>query len=158
MSRAGSTCAMCGDRLAEPYGGFDLPPVCVRLLEGGDDVDPDAIAGSISIDFCEECTAVARRMIRDYETSPLPECDADAVSWSSAAAASAFAGGDVPADQLGGGDVDQATIADAVATVKAHRDGDGYYFFEHKIDRAYVLLWSLRELGILERDPIGGDR
>ena len=46
MSRAGSTCAMCGDRLAEPYGGYQLPAPCVQLLDGGDDVDMTGL-GSI---------------------------------------------------------------------------------------------------------------
>lgn len=159
MSYGRSTCAMCGDRLAEPYSGFDLPPVCVQLLEGGDDVDPSTIAGSISIDFCEECTPIARRMIRDYDTSPLPECDADAVRWSSAGVMSALAGDDVDADDLAGGDgVDQAVIDDALITVQTHRDGDAFRLYEHTIDRAYVLLMSLHQLGILVDDPLGGER
>ena len=150
MSRAGSTCAMCGDRLAEPYGGYQLPAPCVQLLDGGDDVDPSTIAGEVAVDLCEECTHVARRMIRDYETSPLPECDVDAATWSNAGVASAFAGDDVDADDLAGGDgVDQRVITDAVATVKAHRDGDADRLMPSKVDAAYITLWSLRELGFL---------
>ena len=152
MSRAGSTCAMCGDRLAEPYGGYQLPAPCVQLLDGGDDVEPSTIAGEVAVDLCEECTQVARRMIRDYETSPLPECDVDAATWSSAELMGAFAGDDVGADDLGGGGVDQRAITDAVATVKAHRDGDADRLIPSKIDAAYITLWSLQELGILERD------
>ena len=124
MSAPGSTCAMCGDRLAEPYGGFTLPPVCVQLMGGGDDVDPSTVAGSVSVDLCEECTTVARRMIREYDTSPLPEFDVDAVSWQSAGVASALTGGDVSADELAGDGVDRQTIAGAAMVVQAHREGD----------------------------------
>lgn len=125
MSRAGSTCAMCGDRLAEPYASYQLPAPCVQLLDGGDDVDPSTIAGEVTVELYEECTHVARRMIRDYETSPHPECDVDAATWSSAELMGAFAGDDADADNLaGGGGADQRAITDAVATVKAHRDDD----------------------------------
>ena len=48
MSTTGSTCAMCGDRLAEPHGGYQLPAPCVQLLDGGDDVDPSTIAGEVA--------------------------------------------------------------------------------------------------------------
>lgn len=156
MNARGSTCVMCGDQLAEPYGGFTLPSVCVQLMAGGDDVDPSTIAGSVSVDFCEECTAVARRMIREYDTSPLPEFDVDAVSWQSAELASALIGGDVSADAVAGDAVDRRTIADAATTVKAHRDGAADHILEGKIDRAYVVLMASRELGILEGDLAGG--
>lgn len=142
---------MCGDRLAEPYGGYRLPAPCVQLLDGGDDVDPSTIAGKVTVDLCKECTHTARRMIRDYETSPLPECDVDAASWSSAELMGALAGDDLDADDLAGGDgVDQRAITDAVATVKAHRDGDGDRLTPSKVDAAYITLWSLRELGIVD--------
>jgi hypothetical protein len=63
----------------------------------------------------------------------------------------AFAGDDVDADDLaGGGGVDQRAITDAVATVKAHRDGDADRLMPSKVDAAYITLWSLRELGIVE--------
>lgn len=153
MNAGRSTCAMCGDRLAEPYGGFDLPPICVTLLEGGDDVNPDAIAGRISVDLCEECTEISRRMIRKFKTSPLPEYDADAVSWSSADVMSAFTGGDVPPDQLADNGADRRTIADAVATVNAHKQGRAEHILEGRIDRAYVVLLSFLELGLLDEDP-----
>jgi len=148
---------MCGDRLAEPYGGFDLPPVCVQLMAGGDDVDPSTIAGSVSVDLCEECTTDARRMIRGYDTSPLPEFDTGAVCWQNAAVASALTGGDVPAGDLEGDGVDRRTIADAAATVKAHRDDDAGRILEGKIDRAYIVLMASRELGILEGHDLPGD-
>lgn len=127
------------------------------MMAGGDDVDPSTIAGSVSVDLCEECTAVARRMIREYDTSPLPEFDVDAVSWQNAGVASAFTGGDVSADELAGDDVDRRTIGDAAATVKAHRNGEADHLFEGKIDRAYVVLMASRELGILEGDDLPGD-
>ena len=41
-----SACAMCGERLAQPYGGYSLPAFCVQLLDGGDEIDPSGIAGS----------------------------------------------------------------------------------------------------------------
>jgi len=62
------------------------------------------------------------------------------------------------ADDLAGGDgVDQAVIGDALITVQTHRDG-GAFRYEHAIDRAYVLLMSLHQLGILVDDPLGGER
>jgi hypothetical protein len=145
---------MCGDRLAEPYGGYRLPAPCIQLLDGGDDVDPSTVAGEVAVDLCEECTHVARRMVRDYDTSPLPECDADAATWSSTAVVNALTGGDGAGDQAGGDGVDQRAITDALATVKAHRDGDADRLMPSTVDAAYITLWSLRELGILERDLV----
>ena len=46
MSYGRSTCAMCGEQLAEAYSGYRLPPVCVRLMDGADDVDPTGIAAT----------------------------------------------------------------------------------------------------------------
>ena len=148
---------MCGDRLAEPYGGFTLPPVCVQLMAGGGDVDPTTIAGEVAVDLCEGCTHVARRMIREYDTSPLPEFDVDAVSWQSAGLASALIGGDVAGDAVAGDDINRRTIADAAATVKAHRNGDADHILEGKIDRAYVVFMASRELGILKGGDFTGD-
>jgi hypothetical protein len=147
---------MCGERFAEPYAGYQLPAPCVQLLDGGGDVDPSTIAGEVSVDLCEECTHVARRMIRNYETSPLPECDAGAATWSSTAVVNALTGGDRESDQAGGGDgVDQRAITGAVAAVKAHRDGDADRLMPSRVDAAYITLWSLRELGVLG-DAAGG--
>ena len=144
---------MCGDRLAEPYSGYRLPAPCVQLLDGGDEINPSTVAG-VAVDLCKECTHVARRMIRDYDTSPLPECDVDAATWSSTAVVNALTGGDGAGDQAGGDGVDQRAITDALATVKAHRDGDADRLVPSKVDAAYITLWSLRELGILERDLV----
>jgi hypothetical protein len=69
------------------------------LLDDGDGVNPSTIAGEVAVDLCEECSQVAQ-MLRDYETSPLPKCDIDAATWSSAELTGAFAGGDV--DLAGG--------------------------------------------------------
>jgi hypothetical protein len=117
---------MCGDRLAEPYGGYQLPAPCVQLLDGGDEINPSTVAG-VAVDLCKECTHVARRMIRDYDTSPLPECDVDAATWSSTAMVNAPTGGD---------GVDQGAITDALAAVKAHRDGDADQLVPSKVDAA----------------------
>ncbi len=81
---------MCGDELTEAYGRYRLPPLCVKLMDGGNAVDPSSIADSVSIDLCKACTGVARRMIREYDTSPLPEFDVDAASWLDAADAHAL--------------------------------------------------------------------
>ena len=152
MSYGRSTCAMCGEQLAEAYSGYRLPPVCVRLMDGGDDVDPTAIAGDVTVDLCEECTAIARRMIREYDTSPLPECDVEAVQWSDAGVMQALAGGDgAPAAGDGSG-VDERTVAEAASAVKAHIDGDDEHIFEHRIDEGYIVLMALEELGIVDHD------
>ena len=140
---------MCGKKMYEPTRGFTLPAVCARLLEGGDEVDQDAIAGKISVDLCGECGKVARRMVRKYDTSPLPECDADAVRWTSTEMVRVLSGGDPPTDAPRRG-VDRQTVAAAVSTVKAHRSGDAEHIPDTKIDAAYVTVLSLQELGILD--------
>lgn len=151
-----STCAMCSDRLVQPRGGYSLPAVCVQLLDGGDDIDPSTIAGKVSVDFCENCTSIARRMVRDYETSPLPECDADAASWQNIEVVNALARDDPELSEMSQSDgVDRRTITDAITTVKAHRDGDADRVMAAKIDAAYITLWSLRELGIVESSGFG---
>jgi hypothetical protein len=68
MSRGGSTCAMCGDRLAEPYSGYRLPAPCIQLLDGGDEIDPSTVAGKVAVDLCKECTHVARPTGRKRST------------------------------------------------------------------------------------------
>jgi len=150
MSGTGATCAMCGDRLAEPYGGYDLPPVCVQLMDGGDDVDTSTIAGPVSVDLCRECTTIARRMVREYDTSPLPEFDVDAVSWQDAGAMAALMRED--SDAVGGDDVDRRTIEDAAAVVQLHQAGDAGHVLESKVDRGYIILMALDELGAVEHD------
>ena len=152
MSYGRSTCAMCGEQLAEAYSGYRLPPVCVRLMDGGDDVDPTAIAGDVAVELCEECTEIARRMIREYDTSPLPECDVEAVQWSDAGVMQALAGGDSPAAASDGSGVDERTVAEAASAVKAHVDGDDEHIFEHRIDEGYIVLMALEELGIVDHD------
>ncbi|WP_050033777.1 hypothetical protein [Halorubrum halophilum] len=147
MSANVSVCAMCC--VAEPYGGYQLPAPCVRLLDGGDNVDPSAIDGEVAVELCEECTHVARRMARDDETSPLPECDADAVSWSSA---EVWNGQRQVDRRTLRAQLDRREIADQIEIVKAHRDGDSDRFSPSKIDEAYVTLLSLRELGIIGHD------
>lgn len=143
---------MCGERLAQPHGGYSLPAFCVQLLDGGDEIDPSGIAGDVHIDLCEDCTEIGRRMIRDYDTSPLPECDVDAADWSDAGMMAAMAGGDTSRDDLEGSGGVRKEIADAVAAVKAHRSGDSEYMMAGKIDAAYITLFAAEELDLASVD------
>jgi hypothetical protein len=120
-------------------------------MDGGDDVDTSTIAGQVSVDLCRECTTIARRMVREYDTSPLPEFDVDAVGWQDAGAMAALMGED--SDAVGGGDgVDRRTIEDAAAVVQLHQTGDADHVLESKVDRGYVILMALDELGVIEHD------
>lgn len=150
-----ATCAMCGHRMAQPYGGYSVPAFCVTLLDGGEDVDPSEIARDVSIDLCKDCTEIGRRMIREYETSPLPECDADAASWSHPEVMAAMAGEDTTADDLQNGQT-QKKVADAVMTVTLHKKGKTERVLDAKIDEAYVTVWGAQELDLWQGE-IGGD-
>jgi hypothetical protein len=154
MTMTASTCAMCGERMAQPYGGFSVPPFCVQLLDGGEEIDPSEIAGDVSIDLCKDCTEIGRRMIREYDTSPLPECDADAASWSHAGMMAAMAGEDTTADDFTGGT--QEKVADAVMTVRVHQKGKTEHVLDAKVDEAYVTVWAAQELDVWQ-GQIGGD-
>lgn len=148
-----STCAMCGASMGTPYGGFTVPPECVQLMEGGDDVDIEAIAHDVSVDLCAECSEVANRMATDYETSPLPECDAEAASWDDAGVVAALA----DSEDVGQDDLTERMLEDALMTVKAHLDGDAGRVPDSKITGAYTVVLSLQKLGVVETDLIGGD-
>ena len=152
MRYSGTVCAMCGDELTEAYGRYRLPPLCVKLMDGGNAVDPSSIADSVSIDLCKACAGVARRMIREYDTSPLPEFDVDAASWLDAVDACALRDDDLSADQIGSDGIDRRVVVDAAMTVKAHQDGAAERITEGKIDRAYVVFMAVDELATLESD------
>ena len=147
-----SVCAMCGDAMGQPYGGYSLPAFCVQLLDGGEEIDPTSIAGDVHVDLCEDCTEIGRRMIREYDTSPLPECDADAADWSTAGMVAAMSGDDSSGDELENSDRWREEIADAVAAVKAHQDGAAEHIFEGKIDAAYITVHAAEELGVASVD------
>jgi hypothetical protein len=136
-----------------PYGGFSVPPECVLLMEDGDDVDVETIAHDVTVDLCAECTEIARRMVTDHETSPLPECDADAARWQDAGVFSAQAGG----EDIGQDDLTERMLEDALMAVKAHLNGDTGRVPDSKVIGAYTVVLSLQELGVVETDLIGGD-
>lgn len=153
MRSSPTTCAMCSAQLSQAYSGYSLPAVCIQLLDGGDSIDPSTIAGQISIDLCKSCTPLARDMIREYETSPLPECDADAATWHETELMNALARDDPELNTRDESDgVDQQIISTAAATVTAHQNGDAYRIRRAKIDEAYITLWSLQELGVISTD------
>jgi len=64
----------------------------------------------------------------------------------------AMAGDDVSVDELEGSDRWQEEIADAAATVKAHRDGDADHILEGKIDAAYIIVHAADDLGVATFD------
>lgn len=148
-----STCAMCGTKMGTPYGGFTVPPECVQLMKGGDDVDVEAIAHDVTVDLCAECSEVAHRMVTDYETSPLPQCDAEAVRWGDAGTIAALAGG----EDGGQDDLTERMLEGALVTVKTHLDGDAGRVPDSKITGAYTVVLSLQQLGVIETDLIGVD-
>lgn len=142
---------MCGEAMVQAYGGWKTPPVCVQLMEGSDDVDADAIAGKVTVDLCEECASIGRRMAMDYETSPLPECNAKAARWQSVGMAQALAGEEVGEN----GELTDRMLENALMTVKADVDGSSDHILDSKIAEAYVILVSLQQLGKVETDLIG---
>lgn len=132
-----------------------MPPICVQLMDGGKDIDPEAIAHEVKVDLCAECTELARRMVVDYETSPLPECAAAAARWESAGKLAALAGEEDL--DLGHDDLTERWLTTAVPTVKAHRDGTTDGPAASTIIGAYTIVLSLQQLGVVETDLIGGD-
>lgn len=131
--------------MGAPYGGFSIPPACVPLLDGGEDVNTDVIAGDVTVDLCEDCTELARRMVLDHQTTPLPECDADAARWEDAGIAEVML-----REEVSSGDMTGRMMADALGVVKAHRDGDAGRTPESKVVEAYTIVLSLERLGLVE--------
>jgi len=153
---AGATyrCAMCGESAGggAPYGGFKVPPRCVDLMQNSDGVDTDAIAGPVRVDLCQEDAAIAKRMVTDYGTTPLPECDADAVRFDTrrdVERLAAMSGHDGAAADLVRDDLEGRLLTDAIATVKAARDGRDEYLLDSDVLEAKVVVLSMRELGAI---------
>ena len=147
-----TTCAFCREDLITAYGGFDVPPLCINLMENSDSIDIDNIAGKVRVDLCEEDTEITRRMVEDYGTSPLPECDVDHVSYQDKATAAALAG-QTPADADDDG-VTQRMLDDALMTVRADQTGDTDHIADHKLVEAKVIILSLADLGVIDGDVV----
>lgn len=84
--------------MVTPYGGFNLPPEHVGLMKNSDGFDPDGVVGKVSVDLCKKHTEISKRMVFDHETTPVPECDTQHVSFESRELFEALAGG----EDLGG--------------------------------------------------------
>jgi len=146
---------MCGTGITgAPARRFDVPPSCLPLLEGGEDVDPETIVGKVRIPLCGECGEISRRMVHEYETSPLPECDVEAATWDDAGVMSALAGQEIERCE----DLAGRMLEGALATVKADLDGQADHVLDTKITEARVVVLSLQRLGgQAETDLIGPD-
>jgi hypothetical protein len=142
--------------MGQPYGGYSLPAFCVQQLDGGEDIDPSEIVGTVSVDLCEDCTEIGRRMVRDHDTSPIPECDADAAYWSDAGMMAAMADEGTTADELKDRGQAQKKLTDAAMTVEMDREGNTEHILDAKIDEAYVILLTAQELDVWQ-GRIGGD-
>lgn len=147
------TCAMCGDSAGgtAPYGGYSVPAEGIELMDGTADVDPEEIAGKIRVDLCEECYEISKRMAMDHETSPLPEFDAGAVRYDEVATMAAQAGQDPDAVRDDG--VTQRVVEDALATVRMDQQGQTEHVTESSITEAWVIVLSMRDLGIIDDIP-----
>lgn len=143
------TCAMCGARMEDsPDGGFTVPPTCIELVDGGSAVDADAVHGVVAVDLCAECAEIARRMVLEYDTSPLPECDVDAVRYNERGTLSAFV-------DTTRGDPVERIVADAVTTVTTCADGGTERRLESKLLEARTIVLSMEDLDAAET---GGQR
>lgn len=147
-------CAMCGESAGvdAPYGGFKVPPRCVDLMRNGDAVDTDAIASPVRIDLCPEDAGIAKCMVTEYETTPLPECDADAARFDTREDLehhAAMSGHDGPAADLARDDLEDRLLIDAITTVKAAHDGGDEYLLDSDVIEAKVVVLSMRELGVI---------
>lgn len=146
-----STCALCGDDMVTAYGGFDVPPRCLTLMQNSGGIDPDDVAGKVRVDLCEEDTEIARRMVEDYGTSPLPQCDADHVGYQTRDQVAAFAG-EAPDDD--GDGVTERMLEDALMAVRAEQTGDAAHIADHKLVEAKVVVLSLADLGVIDGDVV----
>jgi len=142
------TCAMCEDRMAQIYDKYTLPPFCVQLLDGGEEIDESEIVSNISVNLCEDCSEKAGRMVEEEHTTPLPECNVEVASWEDAGKWAAYAGKSTTADEIKDGAQTKRKLVDALVTVKAHREGDADRF-TRKINEAYVIVWAAQELDVL---------
>jgi hypothetical protein len=139
---------MCGAALAQPYGGYTVPPPCLQLMKNSEEVDLGTVTGKVKIHLCKECTEIGRKMAMEYDTSPLPECDCAAAEWGAVDTMNLLAGGDLS-------DTDGLTdrmATSALSTVKADLDGGGRGVIDSKLTEARVIVLSLSQLGILELD------
>ena len=141
------TCAMCGDEMVEPYGGYTLPPECIQLMQGADTADTDEAGRKVIVDLCSECTEIASRMVTDYDTSPLPECDVDAVRWQGSHRVQALIAG----ENDGNDDISERMLMDALATVRADVNGAVDPMLNSRIIEAYVIVLSFEQRGHIER-------
>lgn len=139
---------MCGAALAQPYGGYTVPPPCLQLMKNSEEIDLGSVTGKVKIHLCKECTEIGRKMAIEYDTSPLPECECTAAEWGEMDTMNLLAGGDLS-------DTDGLTnrmATSALSTVKADLDGDARGVLDSKLTEARVIVLSLSQLGVLEAD------
>lgn len=146
-----SECAMCGEPFRTPYTRYDVPPICLDLMQNAGGIDTDAVAGKVHVGVCEECSTVARKMVTEYDTSPLPECDATATSWNTTGVVEAFAGSEVDTRD----DLTERMATDALATVAAATNDDAAPIPESKVAEAFVVATSLEQLDVIDTDTVG---
>ena len=141
-------CAMCGETMAHPHGGYSLPPVLVEDLQNSETIDVDNVAGKISIDLCAECAEIAERMVTKYETSPLPECDAKRARYTDVGRMEALTGGDFHRD-----DPSEGMILDALETATLHAEGEDARVARPRVVEALVLVRSAENIGLINETP-----
>lgn len=135
------TCAMCGDSAGStaPYSAITVPPACLELMQNGYGIDTDDVVGKVHVDLCKEDAEIAKRMVNEYETSPLPECDANAARYDSRPDLEDGPGHD-------NHDLAVRMFADAVDTVTAAESGRADHLPDTDIFEAKAVELSLQLL------------
>lgn len=140
---------MCGETVVSPYSAYKIPPALVEEMAHSEDVlaEIGETPTKLSVDLCEGCSDIASRMVTEYETSPLPECDARHLQIPFAVHSPDH---DPAIDQ---NDLTARMIEDALVTAKASADGNADHLRRSKLVEARVIVLSAQNLGLLGETP-----
>jgi hypothetical protein len=149
-----TTCGVCGTTMSTPHSGFNVPPACVSLLDGGEDVSPDSITGKVTVNLCSSCDSVVREIVLDDENTPLPACDATAAEWTHRELWAVLAG-ENPSETTTDADSEALTeqmIAQARRVLARIRRSSAPRVRDSTAIESCIIVLSAHELGLAE-DP-----
>ena len=139
-------CAMCGDSagIGAPEHGIKLPSFLIKAMDGGDGVDTASIIDKVTVDLCGDCYTIAQKMVRDHDTSPIPEFQARHVRYDETGKIAVM--GQVSPEEIRNEDLADEMIQGAHLTLKMVESGDAEHMMDSRIFGAEVLIQAMKKL------------